>query len=178
MLWTWAVLSGAEVTPFTGSFELPGGVRGHLSFVVNVGLGAGGTRIPLSSASANGPATFGDTGVKFMGAAGAGFRVGLGRHVALRLEARNVMYSSAVESINGCSLSDMGLDDRNSRFRQIPAISQSCAAGGFRADSDSNDYQARESAARDARYAGSLLLQRSSDIAFNLGLYAGISFLF
>ena len=75
LLWTWGVLGGVEVTPLYGKFSLFEGTLAHFSFVLNGGVGAGGTRHQLKPETVKtdgtiSQATYGDTGARFRHLAG------------------------------------------------------------------------------------------------------------
>lgn len=83
---TWsAVLAGIEVAPIYGKFAFYDATLLHFGLVLNAGVGAGLTRLELvpaedcqgveSGSCAVHPAASGDTGLKFMGSVGGGFRI-------------------------------------------------------------------------------------------------------
>ena len=96
MLMTWGAFGGVEFEPVVGEFSIFGSSRVRFGLVLGGALGAGGTRIQLRSSSA-------DTGVRFMGAVSAGVRAQLGERVTIRLGLRDILYSSKVTSVGGCS---------------------------------------------------------------------------
>ena len=155
-----------------GKFALYQGVLGHFTFVLNAGAGVGMTRIELRNdeKSLCGPgydhaclaASFGDTGTKFLGSVGAGFRVYLGERAAIRLEVRDLVYTARVDRINGCTKDDL---DKISGGAQPAA---GCNSGAF-GKTDNAD---------DTTLARALLKETSSDVLNNIGFYAGFSFLF
>ncbi len=183
LLWTWAALGGVEVTPFNGKFVLFDGILGRFSFIINGGLGAGGTRHQLKpqTTRADGvvsEATYGDTGVKFMGSIGAGFKVQLGEHVAIRLEVRDVVYTARMETVNGCSLTDLTAMDAavigGREPNTVTGLSTGCLSDSFSGVREEDGY--RHSS--DAKLAKNLVQTQSSDVLNNVGLYAGVSFIF
>lgn len=182
LLWTWGVLGGVEVTPFYGKFAFFDGTLAHFSFVLNGGVGAGGTRHQLRPEAARSdgtttPATYGDTGARFMGSIGAGFRLQLGEHFAFRLEVRDVVYSARVQSVNGCDSADLKAMDDKIKGGQDPAsamVGGSCNLGDFTGTVEGTDLKK----ANDVPLALALVKTPSSDVLNNVGLYLGVSFNF
>lgn len=158
----WATTAGFEVTPIYGKFSFYEGAIGHFSVVLSGGAGMGGTRIQLTGADDR---TFGETGNKFVGQVGAGFRVRINDSFLVRLEFRDLVYTATVDSINGCSREDMGaLDSKSGEY------SGSCKAESFRAADGSLNTQ--------GRLAKDMLDDMSSDVLNNLGVYGGVSYSF
>lgn len=182
LLWTWGALGGVEVTPLSGKFALFEGTLAHFSFVINGGIGAGGTRHQLKPESVRtdgsvSPATYGDTGVKFMGSVGAGFRLQLGERFAFRLEVRDVVYTARMEQVNGCNIDDLLAMDAKIRMNQ--PVETASVGGGCRIEEFSGVYpDTGVSKAIDATLAKNLVQSPSSDVLNNVGLYLGVSFLF
>ncbi|MGI5860689.1 MAG: outer membrane beta-barrel domain-containing protein [Myxococcales bacterium] len=171
LLLQYGAVGGIEVTPVYGKFAFYEGVLGHFTFVLNAGAGVGNTRIQLrpEQTSNCGPGTanpecrdasFGDTGFKFLGSVGAGFRVFLGERAAVRLEVRDLIYTARVDKINGCSF-----DDLNELGNGGAPLNASCLPGKF----DHVD---------DRQLAKLLLKETSSDVLNNVSVYTGFSFLF
>ncbi|MDP1922228.1 MAG: outer membrane beta-barrel domain-containing protein [Myxococcales bacterium] len=161
LLWTWTAMAGVEVAPISGKFTLFDSGLVHFSVVINAGAGLGGTRHLLKPAGMT-PATYGDTGVRFMGTVGAGFRLVLGEHVAIRLEVRDVVYTSRVDSVNGCSSADAVL------WRGVWRIRPSTPTCSEASLPDSND----------EALAIGLIRKRSSEVIHSLGAWAGVSFIY
>lgn len=182
LLWTWGALGGVEVVPFYGKFAWFEGTLVQFSIVLNGGAGAGGTRHQLKpqSTDAGGtvrPATFGDTGVRFMGSLGAGFRLQLGSRFAFRLELRDVVYTARVERVNGCDVTDLRAMDAALRSGKLDFSSVQTGAGcqvGKFEGTDQNGNIRRQ----DVPLALALVKQPSSDVLNNVGVYVGASFLF
>ncbi len=183
LLWTWGALGGVEITPFNGKFTLFENTLAHFSFIVNGGLGAGGTRHQLkpetvrTSDGTVSPATYGDTGVKFMGSLGFGFRLRLGEHVAIRLEVRDVVYTARMEQVNGCNLEDLTAMDAKVVAGQEPdtaSVTSSCKVDTF-SGTDPDTGQKRSVG---VKLAKNLVQTQSSDVLNNVGVYLGVSFLF
>ena len=182
LLWTWGVLGGVEVSPVYGKFSLFEGTLAHFSFVLNGGVGAGGTRHQLKpeTVKADGSlsqATYGDTGARFMGSLGAGFRLQLGERFALRLEVRDVVYTARMERVNGCNVDDLRAMDQKIRGGGDPAtatVSGTCRVETFTGTIENTDIKR----SNDVPLALNLVRIPSSDVLNNIGLYLGISFLF
>ena len=182
LLWTWGVLGGVEVTPLYGKFTLFEGTLAHFSFVLNGGVGAGGTRHQLKpetvkSDNTVSQATYGDTGARFMGSLGAGFRLQLGERFALRLEVRDVVYTARMERVNGCNVDDLRAMDMKIRSGQDPGtatVGAGCNVETFTGTIEGTDIKR----SNDVPLALNLVRLPSSDVLNNIGLYLGISFLF
>lgn len=159
LLWTWTALAGVEVTPLYGKFALLEAGLAQFSFVLSAGAGVGGTRHQLKPSGTT-SATFGDTGVRFMGTVGAGFRLTLGQHVAVRLEVRDVVYTARVDQVNGCSAPDFG----PSQGRELQPTTPTCTATAI--------------APNDVPLAHNLIRAGSSQVLNSLGAWAGVSFLY
>jgi len=183
LLWTWGVLGGVEVTPLYGKFSFFEGTLGHFSIVLSGGAGLGGTRHQLKpeNQAADGsitPATFGDTGMRFMGQLGAGFRLQLGTRFAFRVEVHDVVYTARQEKVNGCDVNDLRAMDNALRGGKDPAgvqVSGSCDAQRF---SNQLDPNTGLRGSNDVPLALNLVKVPSSDVLNNVGLYIGAAFLF
>lgn len=160
LLWTWTALAGVEVAPFYGKFALFDSGLAHFSVVINAGAGMGGTRHQLKPAGMT-PATYGDTGVRFMGTVGAGFRLVLGEHIAIRLEVRDVVYTARVDRVNGCSSADFAAFDLVDRS----SVSGSCSVASFDNPTD-------------IAIARNLVRVPTSEVLNSLGAWAGVSFMY
>lgn len=182
LLWTWGVLGGVEVTPIYGKFAFFEGTLAQFSFVLNGGAGIGGTRHQLKPESARqdgsiSPATYGDTGYRFMAGLGAGFRLQLGQRFAFRLEVRDVVYTARVERVNGCGSDDLrAMDNALRAGRPVTSaqVGATCRVDTF----DGTDPETGLKRSNDVPLALGLVRNPSSDVLNNVGLYAGISFLF
>lgn len=174
LLLQYGAVAGVEMAPLYGKFALFDGTLGHFALVVNAGAGVGSTRVELRSAQTQGcdpaagcaPASFGDTGLKFLGSIGAGFRVALGGRAALRLEVHDLVYTARVDRINGCTFQDLDLAQAGGAPLSAGCKSGTKAQGGPWARED------------DRALAAGLLRATSSDVINNVSLYAGLSFLF
>jgi len=158
----WAATGGFEVTPIYGKFSFYEGAIGHFSVVLSGGAGIGGTRIQLTGQDDR---IFGDTGNKFVGQVGAGFRVRINDSFLVRLEFRDLVYTATVDSINGCSREDMAnLEAKSGSY------GGGCKAESFRAADGSLN--------QSGRLAKDMLDDMSSDVLNNLGVYGGVSYSF
>ena len=183
LLWTWGVMGGVEVTPLYAKFALFRGTLAHFSIVLNGGAGVGGTRHQLKPESVNSmtgavsPATYGDTGARFMGSLGAGFRLQIGQRFAFRLEVRDVVYTAKVDTVNGCNVDDLRAMDAKLRMGQpveSATVSGSCNVESFTGTVPGTDYKR----SNDVPLALNLVRLPSSDVLNNVGLYFGASFIF
>lgn len=173
LLSIWGAMGGVEVTPLYGKFAFFDGLLAHFSLVLNGGAGAGGTRHQLKPENATGPATFGDTGVKFLGEVGGGFRLQLGKYVALRLEVKDIIYTARVEAVEGCDSDDLRAMDgviRAGRPVTDASVAPACNIGRF--DGINPDTNQRNST--DVPLAYNLVRTPSSDVLNNVGFYLGI----
>lgn len=182
LLWTWGVLGGVEVTPFYGKFAFFEGTLAQFSIVLNGGAGMGSTRHQLKPENLRpdntiSPATYGDTGYRFMAGIGAGFRLQLGNRFAFRLEVRDVVYTARVERVNGCNREDLSAMDQAQRNGK--PVTSASVGDGCRVDTfDGTDPETGLKRGNDVPLALGLVKNPSSDVLNNVGLYAGISFLF
>lgn len=183
LLWTWGVMGGVEVTPLYAKFAFFEGTLATFSIVINGGAGVGGTRHQLKpeSVASDGttvsPATYGDTGARFMGSLGAGFRLQLGQRFAFRLEVRDVVYTAKVDSVNGCNSMDLkAMDDkiRGGQPIESAVVGGSCNVQSFAGTDPDTGYKR----SNDVPLALNLVRLPSSDVLNNVGLYIGASFLF
>lgn len=182
LLWTWGVMGGVEVSPFYGKFTLFEGTLAHFSFVLNGGVGAGGTRLQIRPANEEKgePATYGDGGIRFMASLGAGFRLQLGERFAFRLEVRDVVYSARVERVNGCDATDLEAIDKKQLAMQdvnTANVSSTCDTSKFSGTLEGTNVPLSQG----AHLALGLVRPAtgvSSDVLNNIGLYLGFSFLF
>lgn len=154
----WAATGGFEVTPIYGKIAIYDGKIAHFGLVLSGGAGIGGTRIQLSGEDDEGGRVFGDAGTRFVGQIGAGFRVRFDQSFVARLEVRDLVYTAQVDTINGCTFTDFEALEANG------TASGSCKAGGM---SEAARTRAQE-----------LIRKPSSDVLNNLGIYAGISYIF
>ena len=168
LLMSGGALVGVEVTPFYGKFALFQNRLVHFSIVLNGGAGAGSTRHQLKPSNAAGPATYGDTGWRFMAEVGGGFRVKFADWFSVRLEMRDVLYSATVSQVNGCNRADLAAMNLASNGGMNNAnVSAGCNDSRFR-DPDGTY-------STDVPLANALVRNPSSDVLNNLGFYAGVS---
>src|SRR5262249_51620187 len=162
---------GVEVTPLYGKFAFFDSTLAQFQVVLSGGAGIGSTRHLLRPAASDKPASFGDTGDKFLGSVGGGFRVQIGDRVAFRLEVRDLVYTARVDHVNGCSAGELGqmrdvfdrltrdeLDAPNAISSQV-SVSPGCQVDKFEGIDPKRD----ESRAYDIRQALSLVEEPSSD---------------
>jgi hypothetical protein len=163
LLWAWGLFGGFEVEPLVAELSFGEGSLAHVGFVLNVGAGAGGTSHQLRPQTDR-PATYGDTGVRFMSTFALGARLSLGERFTVRLEVRDVAYSARVTEVNGCTRWDA---ESLRPDEQYPLVSPSCRGFGPGIEG-----------ARDGWAAGSLITRSGSDLVHNAGLYLGAGFVF
>lgn len=130
----------------------------HFGLVLSGGAGVGGTRIQIAGD------TFGDTGMKFVGQVGAGFRVRLGENFLVRLEVKDLIYTAKVDSINGCNLEDL-----TNLSAKKGAASGGCQAGKFGGGSKGET---------NVHLSKGLVEDASSDVLNNISVYGGVSYSF
>lgn len=169
LLVTWGAYAGFEVAPIYGKFAFYEGHLAQFSFVLSAGAGVASTRHQLvpdgrDDEGNRTPASFGDTGTRFLGEVGAGFRVQLGDRFALRLEVRDLVYTARVDRVNGCSLQDL-----DAVITGGSGVSGGCRAAAF-------DVGGNRTA--NLQIARDLVQEPSSDAVNLLNFYAGASFLF
>lgn len=177
LLLEWAIQGGVEVAPLYGKFAVGDAGLVHFSLIVNAGAGIGSTRHQLKPANASGPSTFGDTGLRLVGSVGGGFRVQLGDRFAIRLELRDLLYSARVTRVNGCSAADLSaMLDKVDQGQSVSSASvgSGCDVRRF----DGIDRKSNYNRSNDIPLALNLVGTPSADVLNNLGLYAGLSFLF
>lgn len=181
LLLTYGATAGVEVTPLYGKFAFYEGSLAHYSVIISGGAGVGSTRHQLKPESeTSGAATYGDTGFKFLGSVGGGFRVQFGTRFALRLEVRDLVYTARVDSVNGCNLSDASIMktrtdaggnlDTLKQLRDVQGtISKGCKVENFGKSGDLRS---------DINLSRNLIATPSSDVLNNVGFYLGAGFIF
>jgi outer membrane beta-barrel protein len=174
LLLQWGVQGGFEVTPVYGKFAFFEDSLLQFSVILNAGAGVGSTRHQLVPASVvedqRRPATFGDTGLRFMGSVGGGFRVQMGDRLALRLEVRDLVYTARVDRVNGCTINDLEAIIKSNNGA-APGWGAGCNAAAFQ------DAEGRTSSA-DVAIARDLIREPSSDVLNLVNFYTGLSYLF
>lgn len=188
LLWTWGVVGGVEVAPVYGKFALFDETLAHFSIVLNAGAGVTGTRAQLKPQNQRTPMslceqfpetcapTYGDTGIRFMGQLGGGFRVQLGKRFSFRMEVRDLVYTARVDSVNGCNSADMTAiqtKDRGGQPAGSAAVSSGCRTETFEGTT-SGGYPR----SRDITPAVNLVKNPTSDVLNNIGFYMGAGFIF
>ncbi|WP_223645451.1 outer membrane beta-barrel domain-containing protein [Corallococcus sp. EGB] len=185
LLLQWGATAGVEVTPLYGKFAFFNNSLAQFSVVLSGGAGIGKTRHlirPEVSNEVDGqtfrvPARFGDTGNKFLGEVGGGFRVQFGESYALRLEVRDLIYTARVDKVDGCNLADFEALEAaraaNEPFSGL-TLSGSCQVSKF----DGVDPKTKKNYREDIILGRDLVAEPSSDVLNNVSFYAGFSVLF
>ncbi|CAM3396678.1 outer membrane beta-barrel domain-containing protein [Corallococcus sp. ZKHCc1 1396] len=185
LLLQWGAHAGVEVTPLYGKFAFFNNSLAQFSVVLSGGAGVGKTRHLIRPKVANEvdgqtydvPARFGDTGNKFLGEVGGGFRVQFGESYALRLEVRDLIYTARVDKVDGCNLGDFEALEAaraaNQPFDGL-ALSSSCKVAKF----DGVDPDTKKNYREDIILGRDLVAEPSSDVLNNVSFYAGFSMLF
>lgn len=163
----WNAEAGVEAAPIYGKFAFYENHMASFALVLNAGLGAAQTRIQLRPATSDLPATYGDTGFRFLGSVGGGFRVRVGQHWAARLEVRDEAYTAAVSSVNGCDAQD--LDEIVGGGSPVNA---SCNPDKFAADPNGG------SVSPDVPLARALVKTPSSDVLNQVLFFGGVAYIF
>lgn len=159
LLLDWEGHVGIEVSPIYGKYALFDWSVVQFGFYFGAYAGLGHTKVQLRKADPDQdrPRTFGDTGLRPVGLFSAGMRMFLGKHVALRFELRDTIYSDEVSRINGCTWSDLNSN------------------AGVAASCNKDAFYDKES---DGAIAKDLLKEPSSDVLHNVAFVAGLSVLF
>ena len=168
---------GVELAPVYGKFVLYEGLLARFQFVINAGAGVASTQHELKPNSASSGPTYGDTGYRFLGALGGGFRIQIADRFTLRLEARDLIYSARVDRVNGCNQADLtALVDQRGVDGNLRAVSvtKSCRVSAFEGTSARTGYER----GNDLVNAKKLTDERASDVLNNFGLYAGFGVVF
>ncbi|NTX13584.1 outer membrane beta-barrel domain-containing protein [Myxococcus sp. CA051A] len=185
LLLVWGAQAGVEVTPLYGKFAFLDDKLAQFSLVLSGGAGVGSTRHlirPEVSNEVDGqrynvPARFGDTGNKFLGSVGGGFRLQFGESYALRLEVRDLIYTARVDKVDGCNLADFEtLEAARAGGQEFSSLqlSGSCKYEKF----DGVDPKTKKNYREDIILGRDLVAEPSSDVLNNISFYAGFSFLF
>ncbi|MBU8897414.1 outer membrane beta-barrel domain-containing protein [Corallococcus sp. H22C18031201] len=185
LLLQWGVQAGVEVTPLYGKFAFLNNSLAQFSVVLSGGAGLGATRHLIRPAVANEvdgqtfqvPARYGDTGTKFLGSVGGGFRLQFGESYSIRLEVRDLLYTARVDKVDGCSLSDFEAMETaragNQPFSDLK-LSGGCKVEKF----DGVDPKTKKNYREDIILGRDLVAEPSSDVLNNVSFYAGFSILF
>ncbi|RKH61132.1 outer membrane beta-barrel domain-containing protein [Corallococcus llansteffanensis] len=185
LLLQWGAHAGVEVTPLYGKFAFFNNSLAQFSLVLSGGAGVGKTRHLIRPEVANEvdgqtyqvPARFGDTGNKFLGEVGGGFRVQFGESYAIRLEVRDLIYTARVDKVDGCNLADFesleAARAANQPFEGLN-LSGSCKVAKF----DGVDPETKKNYREDIILGRDLVAEPSSDVLNNVSFYAGFSVLF
>jgi outer membrane beta-barrel protein len=181
LLLNWGVVGGVEVVPLYGKFAWYEANLLQYSVIISGAAGYGDTRHQLKPPTettnpegivVSSPATFGDTGSRFLGSIGGGFRVQFGDRFAVRLEVRDLVYTARVDRVNGCDVGDLEKMDQDLRRGLDPA--QSAVNTGCRRER----FAAASGANTNVPLAYSLVREPTSDVLNLVSFYAGASFLF
>ncbi|MFP2910792.1 outer membrane beta-barrel domain-containing protein, partial [Pyxidicoccus sp. 3LFB2] len=185
LLLVWGAQAGVEVTPLYGKFAFLNDSLAQFSVVLSGGAGVGSTRHLIRPEVANEvdgesftvPARFGDTGTKFLGSVGGGFRLQFGESYALRMEVRDLIYTARVDKVDGCNLADFEALEAarasNQDFASL-SLSGSCKYEKF----DGVDPDTKKNYREDIILGRDLVAEPSSDVLNNISFYAGFSILF
>ena len=176
LLMTWGLQGGVEVTPIYGKFAWYDTTLFNFQIVINGGAGIASTRHQLKPLNDVGPATYGDTGMKFMGTLGAGLRLQFKERFAFRFEVRDLVYTARVDTVNGCDSVDLAAMDRATKAGQ--ALTSASVAPSCRLDAFTQTEQTAQQRNADVTLAYNLVRNPSSDVLNNVGVYAGFAFLF
>lgn len=185
LLLQWGTTAGVEVAPLYGKFAFYDDSLAQFSVVISGGAGVGSTRHLLRPAAPSeldgrtvmAPERYGDTGLKFLGHVGGGFRVQFGERFALRLEVRDLVYTARVDRVNGCSAEDFGAlrraHESGTPFADVP-VSGGCNKGAF----DGTDPSTGQNRRDDLLLGEALVAEPSSDALNNVSFYSGFSLVF
>lgn len=185
LLLQWGAYAGVEVTPLYGKFAFFNNSLAQFSVVLSGGAGIGKTRHLIRPEVANEvegqtyqvPARFGDTGNKFLGEVGGGFRLQFGESYAIRLEVRDLIYTARVDKVDGCNLADFeALEAARAANQPFDGLnlSGSCQVSKF----DGVDPKTKKNYREDIILGRDLVAEPSSDVLNNVSFYAGFSVLF
>jgi outer membrane beta-barrel protein len=185
LLLVWGAQAGVEVTPLYGKFAFLNDSLAQFGVFINGGAGVGATRHLIRpevvNEAAEGrftvPARFGDTGNKFLGSVGGGFRLQFGESYALRMEVRDLIYTARVDKVDGCNLADFEALEAaraaNQDFSSLE-LSGGCNYQNF----DGVDPKTKKNYREDIILGRDLVAEPSSDVLNNISFYAGFSILF
>jgi outer membrane beta-barrel protein len=157
-----------EVAPIYGKFSFYDKSLVQWRFVIGAGAGVGQTAVQLTGPTPGNdlPKTFGSTGLRFMGDIEAGFRLLIGERVAVRLEVRDFLLTTQVNTIDGCTATDIAYVGTNGT---APAGS-SCNPANF----SGNTHQAGVARSNGQAYLG----DNSSSVLNDIMFVGGASLLF
>lgn len=173
LLTPWHVALAVELLPLSAEFSLLDRLASRFDVGIVGGIGVAGARVSLHPAftAPDGswvPAASGDAGARAVGTVAIAAHLRLGEHVAVRLEVRDVVASAQVDRVNGCSERDLHiLSGAGQPFGGSSRLSGSCDVASFQGEKR-----------WDAPIAWAKVQNSSSDVVHQLGLYAGVAFLF
>jgi outer membrane beta-barrel protein len=185
LLLVWGAQAGVEVTPLYGKFAFLNDSLAQFSVVLSGGAGVGSTRHLIRPEVTNEvdgqrftvPARFGDTGTKFLGSVGGGFRLQFGESYAVRMEVRDLIYTARVDRVDGCNLADFeALEAARAAGQDFASLQLSGGCNYQRFDGV--DPKTRKNYREDIILGRDLVAEPSSDVLNNISFYAGFSILF
>ncbi len=164
LLMNWEAHAGFELSPIYGKFAWFNSGVVQFGLYVGSALGLASTEVELRPADPNTGRgrTFGDTGFKPVGLFDVGYRMFFSEHWALRAEIRDTLFSSDVQTINGCTANDL----QAMTSGDTSHIAATCNQNAFL------DKQA------DGNTAHDLLKDPSSDVLNDFAFNLALSFLF
>jgi outer membrane beta-barrel protein len=164
LLVRWAAGAGVELAPVHGKFTW--GEEGLTRFVlfVRAGGGVASTRIWLAPSAAERGPLLGDAGLRLVGTAALGVRVGLTERLGLRAEVRADVFSARIQKVDGCGADDLSaLAASGSSAR----VASGCDAAAFARDGYAG-----------VRAAQAAVESPSSGLAAHVALQLGVGYLF
>ncbi len=173
----WGGLVGTELSPLRGTIGT-GSMQADLSLGIFAGIGAGKSRHLLKWDNLAGPATYGDAGARFLASAGAGLRARLWDRLTLRLEVRDVGFSRATSTLNGCNENDLTEMDRVLRQGRTVDAARPVVSNGCRVETFEGTNQAGRNRSDDVPLALSVVKTPAAGVHHLVSVYAGAGFTF
>jgi outer membrane beta-barrel protein len=164
------LVASFELAPIYGKFSFYDKSLVQWRFVIGAGAGVGNTEVQLTGSTPGNdlPNTYGSTGLRFLGDLEAGFRMLIGDRFAVRLEIRDFLFTSLVDSIDGCNTADIAL--MQSQNGGTSGVSSGCNTSNFSGTSRTAGV-ARSNAA-------AYLTDKTSSVVNNIMFVGGLSYLF
>lgn len=134
LLLSGAALFGFELHPELAAAEFYGLGPVLIDVVLGGALGAAATRRQLKPDNSVGPARFGDTGWRMTAQVGGGLRFRIASWVSVRTEIRALLMSSSIETVNGCTLTDLESMDaaiRSGASHATATVRSACSPTAF-----------------------------------------------
>ncbi len=154
---------GFEMSPIYGKIAFYEGAMMSFNLIVSAGAGAVDTAVQLLGADSDrGRQVTAHAGLRAAGLVGAGFRVHLAEDWMIRVEVRDLIFSTRITRLNGCTADDLSVVAGTGG-----TVSESCRVDWF-----DPDYQAVDGQIAKSRADG------SSDTINQISAYAGVSYLF